>query len=188
MPHPATACRKQGNHGWVRIQQVGLAWQLMRQQKRQTSIAGCRTWRMGGSVNNTGVQNGLSCHVFDPVPGTCAMDILTKTLTSQLLSGATSGNRVTARSVWTALDPVDKQPRDIAAFGQDSDKRCSAQHDLWPMSLWPRGYVPATSMGLLVIAGAHDRTRDCVVAADAAAAAIAHAIVQTGRCGGAISR
>lgn len=107
------------------------------QQTLQTNIAGyihmaravLPHMAQGASIINTGSETGLfgSKSLIDYSATKGAIHAFTKALASQLLPRGIRVNCVAPGPVWTPLNPADKEARDVATFGQDSDMGRPAQ-------------------------------------------------------------
>lgn len=83
----------------------------------------------GASIINTGSETGLfgSKALIDYSATKGAIHAFTKALASQLLPRGIRVNCVAPGPVWTPLNPADKQAKDVAEFGKDSDMGRPAQ-------------------------------------------------------------
>jgi NAD(P)-dependent dehydrogenase (short-subunit alcohol dehydrogenase family) len=85
--------------------------------------------KRGGSIINTGSITGLegSKELLDYSATKGAIHAFTKSLAQNLVEKGIRVNCVAPGPVWTPLNPADKEPKDVAVFGQDTPMKRPAQ-------------------------------------------------------------
>jgi NAD(P)-dependent dehydrogenase (short-subunit alcohol dehydrogenase family) len=83
----------------------------------------------GSAIINTGSITGLegSAHLLDYASTKGAIHAFTKALAQNLVERGIRVNCVSPGPVWTPLNPSDKEPEDVAHFGEDTPMKRPAQ-------------------------------------------------------------
>lgn len=108
----------------------------------------------GASIINTGSETGLfgSKALIDYSATKGAIHAFTLSLASQLLPRGIRVNCVAPGPVWTPLNPADKQAKDVAEFGKDSDMGRPAQpEELSPAYVFLASPVTASYISGVVL-------------------------------------